>query len=40
MQVLPVEGVLQEFHNIVSDGVLCRKTYDNRTVVNNRFEHY
>ena len=35
VQMLPVEGVLKEFHNIVSNGVLCGEAYDNHKVVNS-----
>jgi len=33
--MLPVEGILEEFHNIVSYGVFCSKTSNNRTIVNS-----
>ena len=34
--MLPVEGVLKEFDNIVSNGVLRGKAYDNKIVVSSR----
>ena len=36
VQMLPVKGILEEFYDVVSDGVLCGKAWNNRTVVGGR----
>lgn len=39
MQVLPVESVLEEFHDIVSNSIPSGETCDDRIVVGGRLKH-